>query len=33
MRAALYSEQADRRSWSSMRSLFDEVFHGSARGA
>src|ERR1019366_7375944 len=32
MRAALYSEQADRRSWSSMRSLFDEVFHGSARG-
>jgi dienelactone hydrolase len=33
MRAALYSEQADRRSWASMRSLFDEVFHGSARGA
>jgi dienelactone hydrolase len=32
MRAALYSEQADRRSWSSMRSLFDKVFHGSARG-
>jgi dienelactone hydrolase len=26
MRAALYSEQADRRSWASMRSLFDEVF-------
>jgi dienelactone hydrolase len=25
MRAALYSEQADRRSWASMRSLFDEV--------
>jgi dienelactone hydrolase len=26
MRAALYSEQADRRSWASMRSLFEEVF-------
>jgi dienelactone hydrolase len=26
MRAALYNEQADRRSWASMRSLFDEVF-------
>src|SRR5882672_9942031 len=26
MRAALYSEQADRRSWASMRSLLDEVF-------
>jgi dienelactone hydrolase len=26
MRTALYSEQADRRSWASMRSLFDEVF-------
>jgi dienelactone hydrolase len=25
MRAALYSAQADRRSWASMRSLFDEV--------
>src|SRR5216684_3565088 len=25
MRAALYSERADRRSWASMRSLFDEV--------
>ncbi len=25
MRTALYSEQADRRSWASMRSLFDEV--------
>lgn len=25
MRTALYSEQADRRSWESMRSLFDEV--------
>jgi dienelactone hydrolase len=25
MRSALYSEQADRRSWASMRSLFDEV--------
>src|SRR5882757_4031168 len=25
MRAALYNEQADRRSWASMRSLFDEV--------
>jgi dienelactone hydrolase len=28
MRTALYSEQADRRSWASMRSLFDEVFGG-----
>jgi dienelactone hydrolase len=26
LRAALYSEQADRRAWASMRSLFDEVF-------
>jgi dienelactone hydrolase len=26
MRAALYSEQADRRSWASMRGLFEEVF-------
>jgi dienelactone hydrolase len=26
MRAALYSEQADRRSWASMGSLLDEVF-------
>ena len=26
MRPALYSEQADRRSWASMRSLLDEVF-------
>jgi dienelactone hydrolase len=26
MRAARYSEQADRRSWALMRSLFDEVF-------
>ena len=26
MRTALYSEQADRRSWAAMRSLFDEVF-------
>src|SRR5689334_1279630 len=26
MRTALYSEQADRRSWASMQSLFDEVF-------
>ncbi len=26
MRAALYNEQADRRSWASMRSLFDEAF-------
>jgi dienelactone hydrolase len=26
MRTALYSEQADRRAWASMRSLFDEVF-------
>ena len=25
MRTALYNEQADRRSWASMRSLFDEV--------
>jgi dienelactone hydrolase len=27
MRTALYSEQADRRSWASMRSLLNEVFH------
>jgi dienelactone hydrolase len=26
MRAALYSEQADRRSWAAMRGLFEEVF-------
>jgi dienelactone hydrolase len=26
MRAALYSEQADRRSWASMRSLLEEAF-------
>src|SRR5580700_3265757 len=26
MRTALYNEQADRRSWTAMRSLFDEVF-------
>src|SRR6267142_574040 len=26
MRTALYNEQADRRSWASMRSLLDEVF-------
>ncbi|MBN8989851.1 MAG: dienelactone hydrolase family protein [Rhizobiales bacterium] len=26
MRTALYSEQADRRSWAAMQSLFDEVF-------
>ena len=26
MRTALYNAQADRRSWASMRSLFDEVF-------
>jgi dienelactone hydrolase len=26
MRTALYNEQADRRSWASMKSLFDEVF-------
>ncbi|WP_213289477.1 hypothetical protein [Bradyrhizobium sp. sGM-13] len=25
MRAALYNEQAERRSWASMRSLFDEA--------
>ncbi|MCK1511227.1 dienelactone hydrolase family protein [Bradyrhizobium sp. 190] len=25
MRTALYNEQADRRSWASMTSLFDEV--------
>ena len=25
MRTALYNEQADRRSWASMQSLFDEV--------
>jgi hypothetical protein len=25
MRTALYNEQADRRSWASMKSLFDEV--------
>jgi dienelactone hydrolase len=28
LRTALYSEQADRRSWASMRSLFDEVLSG-----
>ena len=26
MRAALYSEQADRRSWAAMRGLFEDVF-------
>ncbi len=26
MRTALYNEEADRRSWAAMRSLFDEVF-------
>ena len=26
MRAALYNETADRRSWTSMRGLFEEVF-------
>jgi len=25
MRTALYSEQADRRSWAAMKGLFDEV--------
>ena len=25
MRTALYNEQADRRSWASMKGLFDEV--------
>jgi dienelactone hydrolase len=30
MRTALYSAQADRRSWASMRSLFDEVFRENA---
>jgi dienelactone hydrolase len=25
MRTAMYNEQADRRSWASMKSLFDEV--------
>ena len=25
MRSAMYNEQADRRSWASMKSLFDEV--------
>ena len=29
MRAALYSEQADRRSWTSMRGLFEEAFGSS----
>ncbi|WP_029581906.1 dienelactone hydrolase family protein, partial [Bradyrhizobium sp. URHD0069] len=33
MRTALYSEQADRRAWASMRSLFDEVFRDNAGGA
>jgi len=27
MRAALYNETADRRSWASMRGLFEEAFH------
>jgi dienelactone hydrolase len=31
LRAALYSEQADRRAWASMRSLFDEVFRKDGR--
>jgi hypothetical protein len=26
LRTALYNEQADRRSWASMRNLLDEVF-------
>jgi hypothetical protein len=26
MRTAVYSAQADRRSWASMRGLFEEVF-------
>ncbi len=33
LRAALYSEQADRRAWASMRSLFDEVFRSDVRRA
>ena len=33
LRAALYSEQAGRRAWASMRSLFDEVFRSDVRRA
>ena len=33
LRTALYSEQADRRAWASMRSLFDEVFRSDVRRA
>jgi dienelactone hydrolase len=33
LRTALYSEQADRRAWASMRSLFDEVFRKDGRQA
>jgi dienelactone hydrolase len=33
MRTALYNEQADRRSWASMRSLLDEVFRDDVRRA
>src|SRR6195256_1419044 len=33
LRAALYSEQADRRAWASMRSLFNEVFRKDGRQA
>ena len=33
MRTALYSAQADRRAWASMRSLFDEVFGDDVRRA
>jgi dienelactone hydrolase len=33
LRTALYSEQADRRAWASMRSLFNEVFRKDGRQA
>jgi dienelactone hydrolase len=33
LRTALYSEQADRRAWASMRSLFDEAFRKDGRQA
>jgi dienelactone hydrolase len=33
MPTALYSEQADRRAWASMRSLFDEVLCNDAGGS
>jgi dienelactone hydrolase len=33
LRTALYSEQADRRAWASMRSLFNEVFRQDGRQA